>query len=277
MTRLFMIIAAVVLATAITNTLQAQSDACDSGCTSCAAPVGCCTATACQAAGRCCGGPKCVGKAEMVDVDKHCWKVECNEICVPAVRFPWERGGNKLTLCTLFKFRCDKGCDNPGCATSCCDGGCTSGPTCGCAGNGCATCLPPKCGFVKSIRDLKKETYTTQACEYSIGLVDNGEGGCDSCSAPGCTGCAAAPIYAAPSTAYVIPPGTAPQYAEPAGTQQQPVQQPRPQLAPATVPIKTQPVKQEFIPSVPVPSAKSTTNAKLKLASFKSRLFGSSK
>ncbi len=271
MNRLLTIIVAVVLATATTNTLQAQCDGCDSGCASCAAPVGCCSAPACQAAGRCCGGPKCVGKAEMVDVEKHCWKIECDEICVPAVRFPWERGGNKLTLFTLFK---SKRCHNPGCKASSCDGGCSAAPTCGCAGSGCASCVPPRCGFVKSVRDLKKETYTTKACEYSIGPADGGEdGGCDSCSAPGCTGCAVAPTYAAPPTAYTIPLGTAPQYAAPAETYQQ---QPQPPVEPSTVPTQTQPVMQEFAPT-PGPSAKTTSKANLKLVSLTSRLFGSAK
>ena len=151
MIRVLTIFVAVYLATAITNTLQAQCDGCDSGCATCA-PTGCCSAPTCQAAGRCCGGPRCVGKAEMVDVEKHCWKIENEKICVPAVRFPWERGGSKLTLCTLFKSKDNDypGCSNPSCDDSC-SGGCSTAPTCGCAGNGCATCVPPKCGFVNRL------------------------------------------------------------------------------------------------------------------------------
>ena len=129
----------------------------------------------------------------MVDVEKHCWEVECEEVCIPAVRFPWEPGGNKLTLCTLFKFKCDRGCNNPGCNVSKCDGGCTapacSRPTCGCAGAGCATCCPPKCGFVVAVRDLKKKNYTAKACEYSISMEDPRATCCDACSSPGCPGC----------------------------------------------------------------------------------------
>ena len=251
MIRVLTIFVAVVLTTATTNTLQAQCDSCDSECAACAAPVGCCGAPACQAAGRCCGGPQCVGKAEMVDVEKHCWKIESKKICVPAVRFPWERGGSKLTLCTLFKCKKNDypGCNNPSCDDSC-DGGCAIAPTCGCAGKGCGMCVPPKCGFVKCVSDLKKETYTTQACEYSIGLVEgNGGGGCDSCSAPGCAECAAAP----------------------AGTYHQP-QQPQQQVGPSNVATQTKPVLKQLAPTPTEPSAR-TAKGKLNFVSLTSRLF----
>ncbi len=36
-----------------------------------------------------CGGT-CVLKAEQVEEDETCYDVECKEVCIPAVRFPWE-------------------------------------------------------------------------------------------------------------------------------------------------------------------------------------------
>ncbi len=35
-----------------------------------------------------CGEP-CVPKVEQVQEKKHCWKVECETICIPAIRLPW--------------------------------------------------------------------------------------------------------------------------------------------------------------------------------------------
>lgn len=281
MAKLTTIFVAAVFAMAATTTLQAQCDGCDSGCAACAAPT-CCSAPGCQAAGRCCGGPACIGKAEMVDVEKHCWEIETKDICVPAVRFPWERGGSKLTLCTLFKFKCDKGCDNPGCDELCCDGGCAAAPSCGCAAggcdggcaagpscgcasrrgscsgcaSGCDSCVAPKCGFIVSVRTLKKKTYDAQVCEYSIAPADgNGNGQCcdnPGCSSPGCAGCAAAPAYE------MAPPTAAPQY----------------EMAPAvSQPMAAVP---QPVPAAPEPTAKSSLGSKLKFVSLKSRLFGGS-
>lgn len=125
-----------------------------------------------------CRGPYCVGKSDIVDVEKHCWKIECEDVCIPAVRFPWECGGSKLTLFSLFKGK--KGCGKAGCCDAGCDGGC--GSDC-CNGTGCVVCVPPKCGFVRRIHDLKKETYTCTECEYSLELVDAPCGNCGACDA----------------------------------------------------------------------------------------------
>ena len=233
MIRIITIIIAVALTSATTGQLQAQCDSCDSGCAACATT--CCSAPQCQAAGRCCGGPRCVGKAEWVDVEEHCWKIECEDICVPAVRFPWEHGGNKLTLFSLF--RCKKSCGKSGCTDVSCDGGCSAAPTCGCAGpcQGCADCVPPKCGFIVKVRDLKKETYETKACEYSIELVDPNANGC--CVQPGCTtpGCA----------------------------------KNKPLAPQATQHAKQKPVRQHQVPPLPQPVSTGKRKAKIGFASLK--------
>ena len=180
-----------VFTVSVTSWANAQCAACDNGCAACAVPT--CSSAPCRAAGRCCGGPTCVGKAERVDVEKHCWKIECEDICVPAVRFPWEHGGSKLTLFTLFN--CKKGCGKTRCRDSRCDGNCAAAPCVGCA-DGCTSCVPPKCGLVKKVRDLKKESYKVKECEYSLSAGDNnGNGGngagCD-CAGAGCDSCAGA-------------------------------------------------------------------------------------
>ena len=168
---------ATIFAAGMISNVFAQCDACDNGCSACYS------------------APKCVGSAELVDVEKNCWNVECEDICVPAVRFPWECGGNKLTLFSLFKKKYRKGCGYAACTDAGCDGGCSSAGCCdgsGCSA-GCKVCVPPKCGFVRNVAVLRKEKYTSQECEYSLEIQDNG--GCRGsygCDGPGCAACAKA-------------------------------------------------------------------------------------
>lgn len=61
---------------------------------------------------------------------KHCWNVETKAICIPKVRFPWE------------KSCCDKGCGKDG-------------------------CVPPKCGRTKYVDILLKHEYECSTCKYS--------------------------------------------------------------------------------------------------------------
>lgn len=118
----------------------------------------------------CAGRDVCVPKVEEVEVEKHCWCVECKKVCVPAVRFPWERGG-----CGLTCFRWLTG-------PPCCD-------ACGGRHNHCPT---PSCGKVIAVRDLKKQTYecTDRQCAWEIRRLPpcccNGAGCacCDVCAAP---------------------------------------------------------------------------------------------
>ena len=83
-----------------------------------------------------CGEKVCCTYAKPGEETKHCWEVECKEVCIPAVRFPWECWGAK-----------DK--------TQCVDDGfCLS------------RWLPIKCGKVKTVRVLKKVEYKCPKCEY---------------------------------------------------------------------------------------------------------------
>lgn len=58
-----------------------------------------CADSGCASQGACCNEPTCcpnchatcVFEAKMVKVDKSCYEVECKPICVPRVRFPWQK------------------------------------------------------------------------------------------------------------------------------------------------------------------------------------------
>lgn len=98
----------------------------------------------------------CVATVERVTVEKHCWKTEAKEVCVPRVVLPWQEGGSGLTL-----FDCLKGCGKGGmCGDTCCGDTCCAD---GCCGAGCC-CLRPRCGRVITVCDLKKEKYECEEC-----------------------------------------------------------------------------------------------------------------
>lgn len=162
-----------VIAVSLSGTVSGQSCGCaDPGCTS-----GCCKSN-CGCDGE--GGVCCVGKAELVSVDKHCWKIECEDICVPSVRFPWERGGSPLRFLSSLKK------EFGGCSSTCCDGN-------GCA-SGCQVCCPPDCDFSVTVKNPKKHTFECKECEYSLEPADGGKG----CSNGACA--------ASPTAAYEIAP-----------------------------------------------------------------------
>ena len=89
--------------------------------------------SACSACGA--GEKVCVTDAKPGTVEKHCWNVECEEVCIPAIRYPWHCWG------------WGKGVD--------CDSGA--------CGDGCSQ---TGCGRVRVVRRLKKETYEEDVCEY---------------------------------------------------------------------------------------------------------------
>ncbi|MCC9599862.1 hypothetical protein LOC67_04745 [Stieleria sp. JC731] len=98
----------------------------------------------------------CQLKAEQVEEEKTCFKVESKVICIPRVVFPWQK--SKQAACAS--------CDS-------CDGlGCTN-----CVHNGAR---------LRKICVLKKEKYTCPACKYSWTPVEK-DSCCDST-------CAAIPV-----------------------------------------------------------------------------------
>jgi hypothetical protein len=99
-------------------------------------------------AGICC--PKCSAICEL-SVDegersRHCWKIECEDVCVPRIVFPWQnRGKHRGSGCT-------------GCSAT----GCTS-----CTPDRCSACVKHNGAFVIKVRKLKKHKYTCSQCEYT--------------------------------------------------------------------------------------------------------------
>lgn len=91
---------------------------------------------------------------EEVKESKHCWKIECEEICVPRIVFPWQNrhGGCCKTGNCAGTGDCSGECCGRGC------GGSGAGKCCKTAHNGAR---------VKTVRKLKKHSYECPACEYS--------------------------------------------------------------------------------------------------------------
>jgi hypothetical protein len=78
----------------------------------------------CPKCGEACYPTVSVGKEK-----RHCWEVDTKTICIPRVRFPWEKDCG------------DKGC----CKTE---------------------CAQPKCGRTKCVNVLLKRTYECDICKY---------------------------------------------------------------------------------------------------------------
>lgn len=103
----------------------------------------------------CCGRDVCCPTAEEVTEERSCWKVSCEKVCVPAIRFPWQPGGSKLTLFSWLrpqhgKCHCSSGVERTEHGAAC--------PASSGAG-----CLP-KCGPVRCVSVLESENYEVKAC-----------------------------------------------------------------------------------------------------------------
>ena len=108
-----------------------------------------------------CSNSCCVLKAECGEEEKSCFNVECEEICIPRVVFPWQKW--------MAKHRGASSCDS-------------------CGGKGCSTCSTVNNGaWVKTVRRLKKDSYTCPKCKYEWSLSEgdccgSGSGCCDAAS-----------------------------------------------------------------------------------------------
>ena len=147
--------------------LGCQSGSCDS-CDSCDSSPGACGC----ASGQC--GPKkyCVASVEKKTVEKHCWNTKTEDICIPKVILPWQKGGSGLTLFSLFR-KCGANGKNAGCDTGCasgCAGGCDSG----CCDSTSGCCLNPCAAKVITVCDLEKEKYETKKCVPKFEVKDAG-------------------------------------------------------------------------------------------------------
>jgi hypothetical protein len=126
---------------------------------------------------RCCRGRDvCCPTVEEVTEEKSCWKVKCEQVCIPAVRLPWEPGGSKLTLFSWLRHSANCHCGGPATCGEECDG-CASAATAGC----CA----PKCGPVRCVAVLESESYEVKTCrcKWEIRhLRDCCDGECGTCA-----------------------------------------------------------------------------------------------
>lgn len=111
-----------------------------------------------------CGAKACRAVPVTNTVKKHCYCVECKDICIPKFRWPWE-------MCK------SKGCGAHGCSdsncTGCADGGCLNGHGSKCGGHHCKR---SQCGEVRTINVLVKKEYECKecGCEWHIYCVGNG-------------------------------------------------------------------------------------------------------
>lgn len=122
----------------------------------------CCCAVCsdCRCCGSCCR-EICCPKTEVVTEEKSCWNVNCEKVCVPAIRLPWEPGGSPLTLFNCLwggrerNVRCT--CADCAAAANCCE-------TCGTCVR-CCKCKPVRCGTVRAVHVLEEDSYDVKKCE----------------------------------------------------------------------------------------------------------------
>ena len=108
---------------------------------------------------------------EKTDAKKHCWTVECKQICIPRIVLPWQK-------------RHSLPCMGNGCCDTCTGGGCCD--------DGCRTvCLSHNGARVRTVRVLKKHSYTCPQCKYTWTpreCCHAGACGDGCCTEDGCTG-----------------------------------------------------------------------------------------
>jgi len=113
----------------------------------------CCVPTCCSSYGKTCSP-----EVKQIEVEHHCYADKCQDICIPAVRFPWEdccsplRCGKVRSVkqLTKWEYKCPD-CEvewnviNNGCCGY--GNGCTHGNVCGCGNNCGGACGDPACGY----------------------------------------------------------------------------------------------------------------------------------
>ncbi|GAA4438293.1 hypothetical protein [Bremerella cremea] len=113
---------------------------------------GCCTTKCCVPT--CCSsyGKTCSPEVKQTETKHNCYADKCKDICIPAVRFPWEDCCTPLKCgrvrsvkqLTKFEYKC------PDCEVkwNVVDSGCNCGPgACGPAGCGCGNNCGGACGI----------------------------------------------------------------------------------------------------------------------------------
>lgn len=126
----------------------------------------------------------CKLEAKEVEVEKKCYEIECETICVPRVVFPWQTGD-----CHWFPWGKKKSHLAP----------CDSCHACG--GGGCKACT--NCvhngAKVRSIKLLKTKSYKCPECEYSWSVEDAPRCGCGDSGCCGNADCCDASCDSSPT------------------------------------------------------------------------------
>ena len=186
-------------------------DGCGSGCGSGCGHDGCRAGRGCgHGCGDCADNYRCKLETDVEDVEKDCFVVECEAVCVPPVSFDsLGCGSSKCMSCG--HEGCGPTCDQCGCAcdtgTPCCDAaaGCDNGCGAGCGSSGgglkgllSKLCAGPACGRVRMVNKLgtdSKPDGTRCTYEWSAEPACGGCGHCDRCGYDGCdTRCGHCPL-----------------------------------------------------------------------------------
>lgn len=118
---------------------------------------GCVTCPSCQT---CCE----LNVKEVIE-SKHGWDVECEDVCVPRIVFPWQK--HHLRCCKTGKCAGARACTGECCGR-------------GCGGNAGGICKPIHNGArVVSVRKLRKLSFECPACKYEWTPKDKARNGCD--------------------------------------------------------------------------------------------------
>ena len=148
---------------------------------------GCCDPGLCD---RCGCQKKCQVVCEMKKVKKTVWVVECEDFCAPLPRCG--RGGDPC---------CDPGCgaDPAACANGAC-GQCAACSCDPCTSLECRDYVPPKCGKVRTKKNLVKKEIECEIPVYKCVVV------CSGCNDPGfCDPGACAPAACGAPTGEAAP------------------------------------------------------------------------
>ncbi|QDS96775.1 hypothetical protein HG15A2_00330 [Adhaeretor mobilis] len=107
---------------------------------------------------------QCESEIKKEEVEKHCYNVCAEPVCIPKFRWPWEccKKSCQSSCCDS----CCGGCD----CTACCDGNCTN----------------KHCGKIRCVNNLEKEKYTCDVCVTEWKAVRKS---CGCCNGGGCDGC----------------------------------------------------------------------------------------
>ncbi|MEQ8208854.1 MAG: hypothetical protein RH917_03410 [Lacipirellulaceae bacterium] len=195
---LALLVATLLFATNLPAQAGESSCGCEEPC--CVDPCECCKAKAkVGKRATCVCDPdcyKCESETKKEEVEKHCYNVCAEPVCVPPWRWPWECRKDKCGKKCCDEGCCDADCDTC-CGDTCCGGGCDGCSSCGCSSG--FSLFGLKCGKVRCINVLEKEKYKCEECVTKWKAVKKGCCGCCGkgsgcgCASGCCDGCCEEP------------------------------------------------------------------------------------